>query len=218
MTTSATGKNSVSSGISGFTLVELVIAMTVVAILAGLAVPAVSSVQKERIAREPVTALYLLAREVRLRSMKERRPYQIVFDSEGFRATRFFHPYGGREEFEELKIELEQLAQRDEMAEASRARGVDMSNEEVDPRMEEVEEGLRYFSEHAWPEQVACSLRFWDEMQWVDLSGGEFRRWIFQPSGMCEPLRVRVEADGSFFEIEFHPLTADIKSERSWVE
>ncbi|MDF1859625.1 MAG: type II secretion system protein [Verrucomicrobiales bacterium] len=206
------------NGKSGFTLVELVIAMTVLAILAGLAVPAVSSVQKERIAREPVTALYLLAREVRLRSMKERRPYQIVFDSDGFRATRFFHPYGGREEFEKLKIELEQLAQRDEMAEASRARGIDLSNEEVDPRMEEVEQGLRFFSEYAWPEQIACSLRFWDEMQWVDLSGGEFRRWIFQPSGMCEPLRVRVEADGSFFEIEFHPLTADIKSERSWVE
>lgn len=218
MTTSETGKNSVLNGKSGFTLVELVIAMTVLAILAGLAVPAVSSVQKERIAREPVTALYLLAREVRLRSMKERRPYQIVFDSDGFRATRFFHPYGGREEFEKLKIELEQLAQRDEMAEASRARGIDLSNEEVDPRMEEVEQGLRFFSEYAWPEQIACSLRFWDEMQWVDLSGGEFRRWIFQPSGMCEPLRVRVEADGSFFEIEFHPLTADIKSERSWVE
>lgn len=218
MTTSETGKTSVSNGESGFTLVELVIAMTVLAILAGLAVPAVSSVQKERIAREPVNALYLLAREVRLRSMKERRPYQIVFDSDGFRATRFFHPYGGREEFEKLKIELEQLAQRDEMAEASRARGIDLANEEVDPRMEEVEQGLRFFSEYAWPEQIACSLRFWDEMQWVDLSGGEFRRWIFQPSGMCEPLRVRVEADGSFFEIEFHPLTADIKSERSWVE
>ena len=50
------------------------------------------------------------------------------------------------------------------------------------------------------------------------MTGGEFRRWIFQPSGMCEPLKVRMEADAAFFEIEFHPLTADIVRERSWVE
>jgi len=35
---------------------------------------------------------------------------------------------------------------------------------------------------------------------------------------MCEPIRFRVEAEKSFFEVEFHPLTADVKSERSWVE
>lgn len=228
MTTSETGsfrRRSTKAGPSesglrqaGFTLVELVIAITVVAILAGLAVPAVSSVQKERLAREPVNTLYLLARDIRLRSMKERRPYQIVFDSDGFRATRFFQPYGGQEEFENLKIELEELARRDEMIEASQARGIDLSEQTVDPRQEEIEEGLRFFAEYEWPAGVVCSLRFWDEVQWVDLSGGEFRRWIFQPSGMCEPLRIRVEADGSFFEIEFHPLTADIKRERSWVE
>ena len=51
---------------SGFTLVELVIAITVLAILGGLAVPAIDSVQRERLAREPVNQLYLLAREVRV--------------------------------------------------------------------------------------------------------------------------------------------------------
>ncbi len=203
---------------SGFTLVELVIAITVLAILGGLAVPAIDSVQRERLAREPVNQLYLLAREVRVRSMKERRPYQIVFDREGFRASRFFQPYGGREEFEALRTELEQRAREQEMIDASRARGIDLSAEKVNLKQIEIEEGLQYFREYEWSDDVECSLRFWDEMQWVGLSSGEFRRWIFQPSGMCEPLRLRIEADGAYFEIEFHPLTADIKSERSWVE
>lgn len=214
MTMSETGRNSQSA----FTLVELVIAIAVLAILTGLAVPAIDSAQRERLAREPVNELYTLAREVRLRAMKERRPYQIVFDRDGFRAARFFQPYGGREEFDQLRLELEQLEQRDAMIEASRARGIDLSEEEVDPKLLEVEDGLRFFEEYEFADDINCSLRFWDETQWVFLSGGEFRRWIFQPSGMCEPLRVRVEADGAFFEIEFHPLTADIKSERSWVE
>lgn len=150
--------------------------------------------------------------------MAERRPYQIVFERDGIRASRFFQPYGGAEEFEELRIKLEQHEQLQKMVEASRARGIAMEEEEPDPQMEAIEEGLSYFSEYDFNPNLRVSLKFWDEMQWASISSGEFRRWVFQPSGMCEPLRVKVEADDAFFEVEFHPLTADIKSERSWVE
>lgn len=220
--TSATGRPSVRHSSlrssSAFTLVELVIAISVLVILSGLAIPAIDSAQREKMAREPIDALYTMAREVRVRAMQERRPYQIVFDGEGFQASRMFQPYGGREEFEEKRQELEQLEQRDAMIEASRARGIDLSNQEVDRRREEVEQGLRYFREYKVDPELTCDLRFWDETQWINLSGGEFRRWIFQPSGMCEPLRVRIQAERAYFEIEFHPLTADIASESSWVE
>lgn len=212
------GTGSRDAATAGFTLVEIVIALAVVAILTGMAVPAIDSVQRERVAREPVNALYLMAREVRLRAMAEKRPYQIVFDSKGFRASRFFQPYGGAEEFETLQIELEQLEQLDAMAEASQARGISLEVSESDLRREAVEEGLRYFSEYEIDLSLNCSLRIWNETQWINLSGGEFRRWIFQPSGMCEPMSVRMENDGAFFEVVFHPLTADIQTERSWVE
>ena len=212
------GTGSRNSASSGFTLVEVVIALTVVAILAGLAVPAIDSVQKERIAREPVNALALMAREVRLRAMKEQRPYQIVFDREGFRASRFFQPYGGAEEFEELQLQLEQLEQQQAIIDASAARGIPTGNVEEDFRREELEAGLRYSAAYEVDSPILCSLRIWNEPDWISLIGGEFRRWIFQPSGMCEPMSVRMENEGSFFEVTFHPLTADIQSERSWVE
>jgi len=212
------GTGSKNSASSGFTLVEVVVALTVVAILAGLAVPAIDSVQKERIAREPVNALALMAREVRLRAMKESRPYQIVFDREGFRASRFFQPYGGAEEFDELQLELEQLEQQEAIIEASAARGISTANVEEDLRREEIEAGLRYSAAYEVDPSIRCSLRIWNEPDWISLTGGEFRRWIFQPSGMCEPMSVRMENEGSFFEVTFHPLTADIQSERAWVE
>lgn len=216
-TTSGTGK--VPASRRAFTLVELVIAISVLAILTGLAVPAIDSVQRERLAREPVNQLALLAREVRGRAMAEERPYQILFDGQGFRASRFLRPYAGPEEAETIRLDLEQMAEREEMIEASEARGIQTAPEAPpNPEEEQVREGMRYFEEYAFPPDVQVSVRFWNDIEWVPLASGEHKRWIFQPSGMCEPMRFRVEAEKSFFEVEFHPLTADVKSEKSWVE
>ncbi len=212
------GTGSKGRGESAFTLVEIVVAIAVMGILTALAVPAIDSVQRERIAREPVNQLYLLAREVRLRAMKEKRPYQIVFDREGFRASRFFHPYGGAEEFEQLRLEVQQLEVQQEMIEASAARGMAPEEIEQDQSLLEVREGLQFLTEVEIDPSIRCSLMVWNEQDWISLTGGEFRRWVFQPSGMCEPLSVRMENDGAFFEVTFHPLTADIQRERSWIE
>ena len=208
-----------ANGARGMTLVELIIAISVLSILTGIAVPAIDSAQRARVAREPVNQLYSMAREVRLRAISEQRPYQVLFDNEGFKASRFYHPYGGREEFDELKMKLDQLDQRDAIIEASQARGIDMSGpREVDLQREQVEEGIRFLKEYDLESGVDYKLRFWDDTDWIDMNGGEFRRWVFQPSGMCEPLKIQVQSEGAFFEIEFHPLTADVKRERSWVE
>lgn len=222
-TISATGK-SVSrfqaEQARGMTLVELVIAIAVLSVLTGIAVPAIDSAQRARVAREPVNQLHSMAREVRLRAIAERRPYQILFDSEGFKASRFYNPYGGQEEFEDLQTKLDQLERRDTIIEASQARGIDLSTGEALPDLnrERVEEGIRFLKEYPLDDGVDYKLRFWDDTQWIDMNGGEFRRWVFQPSGMCEPLKIQVESENAFFELEFHPLTADVKTERSWVE
>lgn len=222
-TISATGKSFSrlqAKQARGMTLVELVIAIAVLSVLTGIAVPAIDSAQRARVAREPVNQLHSMAREVRLRAIAERRPYQILFDSEGFKASRFYNPYGGPEEFEELQTKLDQLEQRDAIIEASQARGIDLSTGEALPDLnrEQVAEGIRFLKEYPLEDGVDYKLRFWDDTQWIDMNGGEFRRWVFQPSGMCEPLKIQVESENAFFELEFHPLTADIKMERSWVE
>ncbi|MEM7699881.1 MAG: prepilin-type N-terminal cleavage/methylation domain-containing protein [Verrucomicrobiota bacterium] len=203
---------------AGFTLVEIIIALSVLAILAGMAIPAFDGIRKEREARAPIDALYAMARDARQRAMEERRPYQLLLDREGFRASRFLTPYGGVERFEELQLEVAELDRRDAMIEASRERGIDLGNVVVDPRLDALQEGLRYLAEYTLEPGLQISVRTWEDIEWENLSGGNYRRWVFQPNGMCEPMRVRVEADDSFFEVEFSPLTADINYERSWVE
>lgn len=39
------------------------------------------------------------------------------------------------------------------------------------------------------------------------------QRWVFQPSGLCEPITVRVVDDDAWMEVRFDPLTAGIAEE-----
>lgn len=205
-----------------FTLVEIIIALTIIAILAGISIPTIQSIERERAARAPVSELARMARTARARAMAEQQPYQIAFDQRGFHTARFFNPYGKSEEFDELVREIALIEQRQEIIDASKERGID-PNEGLEPTAQDradeaVREGLRYHETYELPDGVRYSLLFWGETDWIDMQSGEFRRWVFQPSGMCQPLRIKVESDHSFFEVDFHPLTGDVKSEKSWVE
>lgn len=207
-----------------FTLVELVIVLTIIALLVGIAVPSIRGLQDESIAREPVAALVSMAREVRSRAMAEGEPYQVVFDASGFKAARYFNPYGESAEFDQLIREVELELDRQEMVDASRERGIDLSLDGQPPTAEElkleaVREGMQFYETYELPDGVGYELHYWGEIDWVDMMGsGEFRRWVFQPNGMCQPLEIRIQSDRAFFEVSFHPLTGDVKTERSWVE
>lgn len=39
------------------------------------------------------------------------------------------------------------------------------------------------------------------------------QRWIFQPTGLCEPLTVRIAEGEAWIEVRFDPLTAGIEEE-----
>lgn len=205
-----------------FTLIEIIVAMAVLSIMVSITFISIASIRKEQAAREPVSELHRLARTVRARAMAEQRPYQIVFTGTGFQAARYFNPYGEDEQFETLKTEIEMIEQQREIIEASRERGIDMNAGREPTRQdraaEAAREGMSFLESYEIPDNVRYSLRFWNDTEWLDMASGQFRRWVFQPSGMCEEMKIRVESDNAFFEVTFHPLTADVKKEQSWVE
>ena len=43
------------------------------------------------------------------------------------------------------------------------------------------------------------------------------QRWIFQPTGLCEPLTVRIMEDEAWIEVRFDPLTAGIEEETFYI-
>jgi hypothetical protein len=45
----------------------------------------------------------------------------------------------------------------------------------------------------------------------------DWQRWIFQPTGLCEPLTVRIMEDEAWIEVRFDPLTAGIEEESYYI-
>ena len=43
------------------------------------------------------------------------------------------------------------------------------------------------------------------------------QRWIFQPTGMCEPITFRVEDDEAWMQVTFDPLTAGLADESYYI-
>jgi type II secretory pathway pseudopilin PulG len=43
------------------------------------------------------------------------------------------------------------------------------------------------------------------------------QRWIFQPTGLCEPLTVRIMEEEAWIEVRFDPLTAGIEEESYYI-
>lgn len=202
----------------GFTLVEVVITLSVLAVLVGISVPAISGLQRQHEARQPVTELVRMARTVRALAMTQEHPYQIAFDHRGFHAAEFFSPYGGIEEFDELLKELEAAERTQEMVSASQKRMGDIGGQgDVTVAGGNVNRPL-YYESFELPEGVSYEIMMRGDQDWVDMSGGGFKRWVFQSSGMCDPFKIRIQSDNSYFEVSFHSLTGDISEEKSYVE
>ncbi|MBI4024409.1 MAG: prepilin-type N-terminal cleavage/methylation domain-containing protein [Verrucomicrobia bacterium] len=57
---------------------------------------------------------------------------------------------------------------------------------------------------------IQVRLQRWDEDEWKKPRD---QIWMFQPSGLCEPLRVQLSRGRAWLEISFHPLTASVQDE-----
>lgn len=197
-----------------FTLIEIIICLTILAILAAGAMPMLKGFQDERQAREPVARLVQMAREVRMRAMTEKRPYQVAFHSRGFTASRYFNPY----------LQLAQLQQfietganpppvdTIERTNIDNGGGLTKTTElSLAPPAPKFDE--HWTEKYEMPQDMQYSIQHWYDAEPIFLEGDEVKLWVFQPSGICQPLKVHIERDNATFDVEFAALTADIVKE-----
>ncbi|HYF34894.1 MAG TPA: type II secretion system protein [Prosthecobacter sp.] len=202
----------------GFTMVEIVIAMTIIAIAFVVSVPAIRSIKNEQAMREPIVELARLAKEARLRAMKEKRPYQVAFYPGGFVASRYFSPYVQLAELTAYLEEGESGVMRlnpnadDNDADLDAGAGEQPKTDQaVAPRAPKLDD--HWQKRYNLPENTQYAIKFWHDLEETPVSGEVVKLWVFQPTGICQPLKVRLEREGASFDVEFNALTADIVKE-----
>ncbi len=65
------------------------------------------------------------------------------------------------------------------------------------------------------PEDISCQMKHWGQKEWKPAAG---QRWMVQPSGLCEPLTVRLERGRSYIEMQFNPLTGGVAEEHMSIQ
>lgn len=200
---------------NAFTLIEIIIALTIVAILAAAAVPMLKGFNDERQAREPVARLVQMAREARMRAMTEKRPYQVAFHSRGFTASRYFNPYlqlAQLQEFmetgENLPAEQPTIEKNDLDNGGSLTKTTELPLAPPAPKYDE-----HWSEKYEMPQDTKYALQYWYDTEPLYVEGDVVKLWVFQPSGICQPLKLHIERDSATFDVEFAALTADIVKE-----
>lgn len=196
-----------------FTLLEIVIAITILAILAAATIPSFRGMKDEQIAREPLAALARMAKEARLHAMKEKRPYQIAFTARNLTATRYFSPYLQAAQLEEFiqKTSVDSAALEEEDAKKREA-GLSTTDEGTAATPAAYHE---WTDRYELPEGTTYSVKIWHAVEATAIEGDTVKLWVFQPSGLCTPITVKMERESALFEAGFSALTADIITEKS---
>jgi type II secretion system protein H len=209
----------------GFTLIELVLVLSIMALLTAAAVPSVRGLQAEKTAREPLNQLAQMAKAARLQAMKDKRPYQIAFTSKGFSATRYLSPYLQMAQLDEFmqqtEVEAQQKAEAGitedtEKAEAQQTAANPASNTTGSTMPVVVYK--EWTQSYSLPEGMTYGIQYWHEAEPTALEGELVKLWVFQPTGIVAPLTVTLHHNGYVFSATFSALTADIVKESSSTE
>lgn len=203
---------------SGFTLVEIVISLTIIIVIAAGAVPMFRGLREEQLAREPIIELVHMAKEARIRAMREKRPYQVAFYQGGFVASRYFSPYLQLSELTTFLQEEESGVRRlnpnaddndsDLDAGAGEAPKTALPLAPTAPKLND-----NWEEHYTLPQDVQFSLKFWHDTQETPVVGEIVKLWVFQPTGICVPLKLHLDRQSASFDVEFGALTADITRE-----
>jgi prepilin-type N-terminal cleavage/methylation domain-containing protein len=222
-----TRNSEVQPGFEGaaFTLIEIVVALTIAAVVAAIAIPMVKGLARAEAVRAPLKMLGEAVQEARQRAMREHRSYQIVFEHDGIHASPAMYPYEKREEFlkhlEEMRtpprvdVIERTVVQRTEVKREEPINGRTHEKEDAEPQDEPPRFVPPWTVSIPLPTESECEVLMWGDGEWDVIEGEKVRRWVIQPTGMVNPTRVLLRTHEAELEAGFDLLTGELTGERT---
>jgi hypothetical protein len=162
-------------------MVEIVITLSLIALLITMGMISTQNLGHTRTLYEPMSKLREFAKRARNLAIIEQRPYQV--------------------EITPQSVAIYSLVTRspDPAVAAGAADGPPPGR-------------VDFF---AWNNEVAMSVRRWRAREFAPLSR---QVWVFERSGLCEPITVRAESEHGFVEMAFNALDAHVEDETSEIQ
>lgn len=173
-----------SDAARGFTLIEIIIVLVIIAVITGGSIAAMLMNSSERVLTGTSSEIELLAKKARTAAILNQTPYAIEFHagyirmlpfsevSEIDRTTALGNPIGGGATGQEGRRSVRQEIR-------------------IDP-------------------DIALSVRRWNTSDFLIPSDSAVPVWRFDPDGLSEPLTVRLTLGNNYAQDTYHPLTATI--------
>jgi prepilin-type N-terminal cleavage/methylation domain-containing protein len=166
----------------GFTLLEVVIALTIIAMIMGGAVGLVTISSDEYALKKATRELEALAKRARMTAVLKQTPYALVFHDSRVEMMSWARALEGQGLVDQIALQSEgEAGQQEQRWELSFDNG------------------------------MTASVRRWNSEEWLPAQGNAVHAWRFDPSGLCEPLGVMLVLEDSSAQMVFHPLTGAIK-------
>lgn len=171
------------SAAAGFTLLEIVVVLVLIAVLAGGAIGVMVNSDDDRALKESSGEIEALAKRARTVAALQQRPYAL--------------------EFFEDRVRLMPLAEA----------VIEPAEREKAAAMLEVagDQSGSIHADWATDGEMRMLVRRWASDTWIPIDSKSRQVWRFDPEGFCEPVGVRLETEKSWMEMEFHPLTGSIR-------
>ena len=157
---------------SGFTLIEIVITLSIVALLLGMTVLSINSVSSERLLREPAEKLKDFAKQARMFAIVEQRPHQVLITPRSLRLQSSGQLLD--EDYVNLKGELK--------------------------------ESIPALKRYDLDDDTRMLIRRWNDTEFRQV---KVDSWVFEHSGICEPLSIRFERSDRRFLFGAHVQCPD---------
>ena len=177
--------------VAGFTLLEIVFVLSMIAILVTWLTVSLSTVESEQKLREAASRIELLAKRGLSIAVMQQRPYQLTITASS------------------VSIAPRYALGPDE--------AVYMENEQ-DGAGGESESFDDITASEAIDADVSYEIKRWQSDDWVALEGDKRIVITLNPIGLIEPFMIRCSMGESWIMHELHPLTAGVRDEEMSIE